>query len=125
MDTVFIDGLRLRLVIGVFEWERHIRQTVLLDLEAEADLRRAAQSDELRHTVDYKAIAQRLKEHAESRPFSLLETLAEEMATIVLQEFPAVMSVKVKLSKPYAVRYAQTVGVIIKRSGERVQDESS
>ena len=125
MDTVFIYGLRLRLVVGVFEWERHIKQTILLDLEVEADLRRAAQSDELRHTVDYKAIAQRLKQHAESGPFSLLETLAEEMAAIVLREFPAVASLKVKLSKPYAVRHAQTVGVIIERRRGPVENESS
>ena len=122
MDTVFIRGLRLRVVIGVFEWERRIKQTVMLDVEAATDIKEASQSDRLERAIDYKALAYRLKEFAESKSFALLETLAEQLAAIVLREHPAAVSVKITLDKPHAVRHAQTVGVAIERARESADD---
>lgn len=116
MDTVFIHGLRMQVLIGVFEWERHLRQLLLLDLEAKTDIKKATRSDRLEDTIDYKTMAHRLKTFAESESFGLLETLAEKMAAIVLEEYAAVSSVKIKLDKPYAVRNARTVGVVVERS---------
>lgn len=118
MDAVFIHGLCMRVVIGVFPWEQHIKQTVILDLQATTDIKKASQSDRLEDTVDYKTMAYRLKEFAASKPFALLESLAEQLATIVLQEYPSVVAVKITLNKPYAVRQARTVGLIIERVRE-------
>lgn len=123
MDTVFIQGLQLHVVIGVFQWEQHMKQTVILDVRAATDIRHASQSDRIEHTVDYKAMAYRLKEFAQSKPFALLETLGEQLAALVLQEFPSVAKVKIELNKPYAVRHARTVGVIIKRVRESAGDD--
>ena len=105
----------MRPVIGVFEWEKQLKQAVLLDVKVTSDIQQAASSGDLADTVDYKLMAQKLKTFAESRPFGLLETMAEEMAALVLSDFATVLTVTIKIDKPYAVRHAQTVGVIIER----------
>lgn len=117
MDTIFIEDLRVDTVIGVFDWERRIRQTVSIDLEMATDIRRAAETDALEYTLDYKAIAKRLTQFVGESRFQLVETLVEEVAAIVRQEF-GVSWVRVKLNKPGAVRGSRNVGVIIER-GER------
>ena len=114
MDRVFIENLTIETVIGIFDWERDIRQTVSLDLEMDFDIRQAAATDAIADTLDYKAVAKRLIRFVERSEFQLVETLAEKCAAIVLAEFP-VERLKLKLSKPGAVRGSSAVGVIIER----------
>jgi FolB domain-containing protein len=114
MDRVFIENLTVETVIGIFEWEREIRQAVSLDLEMEFDIRKAAASDSIEDTLDYKAVSKRLIHFIEQSEFQLVESLAEKCAAIVLDEFP-VGWLKLKLSKPGAVRGSSAVGVIIER----------
>ncbi len=113
-DIVFIEDLRIETVIGIFDWEREIRQTVSLDLEMTADIAHAAQYDTIEHTLNYKAVAKRLIAFVEASEFGLVETLAERCAEIVLNEFD-VGWVRLKLSKPGAVRGSKNVGVLIER----------
>ena len=115
MDRVFIEDLKVQTVIGIFDWEREIKQTVSLDLEMEFDIRKSAKSDAIEDTLDYKSVSKRLIHFVESSEFQLVEALAEHCANIVLSEFP-VTWVQLKLSKPGAVRGSSAVGVIIERS---------
>lgn len=117
MGIVFLRDLRVETIIGIFEWERTTRQVVAIDLEMAADIARAARSDSIDDALDYKAIAKRLIDFVSSSSFQLVETLAEEIARIVREEFD-VAWVKVTLSKPGAIRGARDVGVVIER-GER------
>lgn len=114
-DIVFIEDLRVQTVIGVFDWEREIRQTVSLDLEMAFDIRKAAASDDIADTLDYKAVSKRLIHFVEDSEFQLVESLAERCAAIVLDEFP-VNWLRLKLSKPGAVRGSSAVGVVIERA---------
>lgn len=114
MDTVFIEDLRIETVIGIYDWEREIRQTVALDVEMAFDNRVPAASDDIAHTLDYKAVSKRLISFVEMSSFGLVETLAERCAAIVRDEF-GVAWVRVKLSKPGAVTGARNVGVLIER----------
>ena len=114
MDRVFIENLTVETVIGIFDWEREIRQTVALDLEMVFDIRKAAASDRIEDTLDYKSVAKRLIRFVEQSEFQLVETLAERCAEIVLAEFP-VSWLRLRLSKPGAVRGSSAVGVIIER----------
>ena len=114
MDRVFIENLTIETVIGIFDWERDIKQAVSIDLEMDFDIRKAASTDSIADTLDYKAVAKRLIRFVEQSEFQLVETLAERCAAIVLNEFP-VERLKLKLSKPGAVRGSSAVGVIIER----------
>jgi len=114
MDIIFLNDLRVETVIGIFDWERKIRQTISIDLEMAADIRKAASTDAIENTLDYKAVAKRLISFVEESDFGLVETLAEETARIVVTEF-GVPWVKVTLHKPGAIRGAKDVGVIIER----------
>ena len=114
MDIVFIRGLKAKAVIGVFDWEKQIRQNLVLDLDLRADVAHAAASDTLEDAVDYKAISQRVVEFVEDSQYQLVESLAEAVARIVREEF-AVGWVRVRIAKPFAVRTAQEVGVVIER----------
>jgi 7,8-dihydroneopterin aldolase/epimerase/oxygenase len=118
MDTVFIRELRIDTVIGIYEWEREIRQTVVLDLEMDADIAKAAATDAIEDTLDYKAVSKRLIEFVRASEFQLVETLAERCATIVLEEFE-VPWVRLTLNKVGAVSAARDVGVIIERGSRR------
>lgn len=115
MDLIYVRNLRIECTIGVFEWERRVRQTVAIDLDLAADAARAAASDRLEDTVDYKAIAKRLVEYVGASEFQLVETLAQKVAEIVLGEF-AVPWVRVRINKKGALRQATDVGVVIERS---------
>jgi dihydroneopterin aldolase len=117
MDIVFIRDLRIDTVIGIYDWEREIRQTVVFDLEMGADIARAAQSDSIEDTLDYKAVSKRLVEFVRDSEFQLVETLAERCAALVLEEFQ-VPWVRLTLNKVGAVSAARDVGVIIER-GQR------
>ena len=114
MDIIYIHDLHIDTVIGVFDWERRVRQTVILDLDIAADIHNAAASDELADTLNYKALAKRLIDFVEHSEFNLVETLAERVAEVVLKEF-AVPWLRLRVNKQGAVRGARDVGVIIER----------
>lgn len=114
MDTIFIRELKIPAVVGIYDWERRIRQTVSLDLEMGADIRKAAASDRIDDALDYKAVAKRLAEFVGGSDFQLVETMAEAVAALVLKEFK-VPWVRLTVNKPGAVRGSKTVGVTIER----------
>jgi len=114
MDLIYIRDLKIDCVIGVYEWERRVKQTVILDLDLGADIRRAAQTDHIDDTVNYKAVAKRLMAYIGASEFQLVETLAERVAEILLQEFNLPW-VRVRVNKKGALRGATDVGVIIER----------
>jgi dihydroneopterin aldolase len=115
MDRVFIESLEIETVIGIYDWERKIRQPLLFDIEMEFDNRVPAASDAIVDTLDYKAVSKRLIAFVSASEFGLVETLAERCAELILAEFP-VVALRLRLSKPGAVRGAKAVGVIIERS---------
>lgn len=117
MDIIFIRELRVDTVIGIYDWERRIRQTVSLDLELGADIRQAASSDQIDDTLSYKDVAKRVAEFVAGSEFLLLEALAEGVAERIMAEF-AVPWLRLRVSKPGAVTGARDVGVMIER-GER------
>ncbi len=117
MDIVYLNELKIETIIGIFAWERQVKQTVVLDLEMATDIRRAASSDSIEDTLDYKAVAKRVIELVEQGDYQLVETLAEKITEVVLNEFP-VPWLRLKLNKRGAVRGARDVGVLIER-GER------
>jgi dihydroneopterin aldolase len=86
-DTVFIEGLTIETVIGIYDWEREIRQRVILDVEMKTDIRLAAQHEEIDHTLNYKSVCDRLIEFIEASEFLLVETMAEEIAQLIMSEF--------------------------------------
>ena len=114
-DHVFIEGLEIEALIGIYDWERRIRQTLVFDIEMAFDNRKPAATDAIEDTLDYKAVSKRLIAFVSASDFGLVETLAERCAALILDEF-AVAHVKLKLSKPGAVRGARAVGVRIERS---------
>ncbi|MCF7976446.1 MAG: dihydroneopterin aldolase [Chromatiaceae bacterium] len=114
MDIVFIKGLRIETVIGIYDWEKAIRQPVVLDIEMGTDVRRGAISDKIEDALDYKAVSKRLKQFVGESRFELVETLAERCAAIILEEF-SVPWVRLSLNKIGAVTDAEGVGVIIER----------
>lgn len=114
MDIIYLNDLKIDTVIGIYDWERRITQTVSFDLEMATDIRKAAASDSIEDTLDYKAVAKRLIAFVSESKFQLVETLAEEVANIILNEFK-VPWVRVRLNKKGAVRYAGDVGIIIER----------
>lgn len=114
MDKVFIKGLKADAVIGVYDWEREIRQSLLLDLELGTDMKPAAETDDLVHTLDYASISNRLIEFIQMSEFKLIETLAERLASLLMEEF-SIPWLTLRLYKPGAVAEADTVGVAIER----------
>ena len=123
MDIVYLRDLRIPTVIGVFEWERRVRQTAALDLDMAADVARAARSDALIDALDYKAVAKQIIAFVGESRFQLVETLAEQVAQLVLTEFE-VSWVRVRINKTGAVRGARDVGVIIERGRRTGPPES-
>jgi dihydroneopterin aldolase len=114
VDTVFIRELRVETVIGVYDWERSVRQALLIDLELACDTRRAAGSDRVEEALDYAAVSARVVAFTEQSAFGLIETLAEQLAALVMREF-AVPWLRLRLCKPGAVPRARDVGVLIER----------
>ena len=114
-DVVFIEGLTIETLIGIYDWERRIRQALVFDIEMAFDNRKPAATDAIEDTLNYKAVSKRLIEYVSASDFGLVETLAERCAALILDEF-GVSNVKLKLSKPGAVRGARAVGVRIERS---------
>lgn len=113
-DTIFLHDMRVETVVGIWEWERRIRQTVSIDLEMGGDIRRAAAADHIEATLNYKAVAKRVQQFAGQSSYQLVETLAQKIAELVLDEFD-VPWIRVRVSKPGAIRGARDVGVCIRR----------
>ena len=118
MDIVFLRGLRIETVIGIYDWEKQIKQPVILDLEMSTDVAKAAATDRIDDALDYKAVSKRLKQFVSESRFELVETLAERCAGILVEEF-GVSWVRLSLNKVGAVSDAVDVGVVIER-GERI-----
>jgi dihydroneopterin aldolase len=114
MDKIFLDELKVDTIIGIWEWERRIRQTVVIDLEMSADIARAAATDDVADTLNYKSVAKRIQSFVAESSFQLVETLAERIAAIIRDEFD-VAWVKVRVNKPGAIRGSKAVGVSIER----------
>ena len=114
-DTIFLHELKVETIIGIWDWERKIRQTVSIDLEMGADIRRAAETDSIEDTLNYKAVAKRVQQFVADSEFQLVETMAERIAELVLKEFE-IPWIQVRVSKPGAIRGAKDVGVLIHRS---------
>ena len=114
-DIVFLTDLRVDTVIGIYDWERRIRQTVVIDIEMATDVAKAAQHDRIDDAVNYKAVAKRLIGFVQQSEFQLVETLAERIAQLVLEEFD-VPWLRLRVNKQGAVRGARDVGVLIERS---------
>ena len=120
MDIVFIEDLKVDTVIGIYDWERQIRQTISIDLEMAHDIRPAAEEDTIDQCLDYKSVAKRIISFVEESEFQLVETLAEKVAQIIQDEF-SVPWLRLKLSKPGAVRGSKNVGVLIERGEKAAQ----
>ena len=114
MDKIFVHALKTEAIVGIFDWERQVKQTVLIDLEFSADIRKAALSDSIDDTLNYKGVAKRVLSFVEASAFHLVESLAEHVAMLLLAEF-GVEWVRISLSKPGALRNSRDVGVILER----------
>ncbi len=114
MDTIFLRDLRIKTIVGIWEWERRMPQVVSIDLDMGTDIQRAARSDQINDTLDYKAVTRRVKALVAGSSFNLIETMAEQIATLIVDEF-AVPWVRVAVHKPWAIRGSRDVGVVIER----------
>jgi len=117
-DIIYLRDLRIDTIIGIYDWERRIKQTIVLDIEMATDIKQAALSDNIEDTLNYKAVAKRLISFVEESNFQLVETLAEEVARIITDEF-TVPWLRLQVNKQGAVRGARDVGVIIERGNTR------
>lgn len=117
MDIIFLGGLQIETIIGIYDWERETKQTVILDIEMAYDIQKAAETDDIQHTLDYKSVSKRIIAFVEGSSFFLVEKLTVEIANIIRNEFN-VPWVKVTLNKKGAIRGASDVGIVIER-GEK------
>ncbi len=114
-DRIFLHGLAVECIIGFIEWERRIKQTIVLDVEMPVDCARAAASDDVADTLDYKKVAKRLIAFVEASEFKLVETLAHRTALLILEEF-GLEWVRLSINKPGAIRGSKDVGVAVLRT---------
>jgi dihydroneopterin aldolase len=114
-DRIFLHGLTTDCIIGFIDWERRVKQTVVLDIELPVDCRHAALTDEVADTLDYKRVAKRVLAFIEASEFKLVETLAHRLALLILAEF-GLEWVRISLNKPGAIRNSRDVGVVIERT---------
>jgi dihydroneopterin aldolase len=117
MDKVYISELEIEAIIGIYEWEREKKQTISIDVEMGWDNRPASAGDDISKALDYKSVAKRIIGFVESSEFLLVETLAEEIAGIVITEF-LVPWLRLRVSKPGAVTGSKDVGVVIERTAK-------
>lgn len=117
MDLLFIRELKVETIIGVFDWEKNNRQTLIIDVDMAVDIRKAVETDNLQDTVDYKAVADRLTDYMENNHFNLVESLAEGLATVLQTEF-GIRWLRLRIAKPGPLDNARDVGVLIER-GEK------
>ncbi len=113
-DTIVIEQLQADTLIGVYDWEQTVKQTVLIDMELRYDMRKAAHDDDLTAAVDYKTLCDRVVEHTEAARLQLIEALAEQLANLCLSEF-AIESCRISVHKPAAIAAARDVIVSIER----------
>jgi len=114
-DRIFLRGLEIDCIIGFIEWERRTKQTVVVDVEMPVDCARAAESDDVANTLDYKRVAKRLIAFVSASEFKLVETLAHRAALLILEEFN-VEWVRLSVNKPGAIRHSKDVGVAVLRT---------
>ena len=115
MDKIILTDLRIDAVIGIWDWEKRNPQIITIDLEMLTDIKKASQSDSIKDALDYKAVSKRVKQFIQESQFNLIETLAENVAKIILEEFD-VQWLKLKISKPFAIRDSKDIGVCIERT---------
>ncbi len=120
MDIIFLGGLQIETIIGIYDWERTTKQTVILDIEMAFDIRQAAATDDIQHTLDYKSVSKRIISFVENSQYFLVEKLIEEIASLIRTEFN-VPWVKITLNKKGAIRGASDVGIIIERGSKVCQ----
>ena len=113
-DTIFLQDLKVEAIVGIWDWERKIRQTVSIDIEMAADVAKAAETDNIEGTLNYKAVAKRVQQFVGDSEYQLVETLAEKIAETILTEFD-IAWIQLLVSKPGAIRNAKNVGVVIRR----------
>jgi 7,8-dihydroneopterin aldolase/epimerase/oxygenase len=114
-DRIFLRGLTAECIIGFIDWERRVKQTVVIDLELPVDCRNASVTDEVADTIDYKKVAKRVLAFVEASEFKLVETVAQTLALLILEEF-GIEWVRLSVNKPGAIRNSRDVGVTIERS---------
>lgn len=113
-DTIFLQDLKVETIVGIWDWERRIRQTISIDIEMAADVAKAAETDNIEGTLNYKAVAKRVQQFVADSEYQLVETLAEKIAETVLAEFD-IPWIQLRVCKPGAIRNAKNVGVTIRR----------
>lgn len=123
-DKIFLEALEVPCIIGIFDWERKVKQKLLLDLEMPVDVRKAARSDSIDATLDYKGIAKRCIDFVSKSRYFLIETLAEDLAQLLLKEFK-LPHIKVRVSKPGAIRGSKNVGIEISRKARKARRKKS
>ncbi len=114
MDIIFLGQLEADAIIGIYDWERETRQTIVLDIEMAFDIKKAAETDDIQHTLDYKAVTERVVAFVEQSSYFLVETLIEKIAELILSEFNTPW-VRIVLNKRGAITRAKDVGIIIER----------
>jgi len=114
-DRIFLRGLQIECIVGFIEWERRIKQTVVIDIELPTDCARAAETDDVTNTVDYKRVAKRIIAFVETSEFKLVETMAHRVAMVIIEEFQLAW-VRLSVNKPGAIRGSRDVGVSIERT---------
>jgi 7,8-dihydroneopterin aldolase/epimerase/oxygenase len=114
-DTIFLRGLEIECIIGFIDWERRVKQTVVIDLELPVDCRNASIRDEVEDTLDYKKVAKRVIAFVEASEYKLVETLAHRLALLLLEEF-GIAWVRLSVNKPGAIRGSKDVGMRIERT---------
>lgn len=114
MDKIFLTALNVECIVGIYDWERRVKQTVIIDVEMAADIRRAAATDSIEDTIDYKRVTKRLLQFVGESQYQLVETLTEQIGRVIVTEF-GVSWVRVRLNKRGAIRGARDVGIEIER----------
>jgi dihydroneopterin aldolase len=120
MDKIFIHALKTEAIIGIFDWERQVKQTVIVDIEISADIAKAALSDSIDDTLNYKRVAKHVLAFVEESKFHLVETLAQHIAMLILEDF-GIAWVRLSLSKPGAIRNSRDVGVMLERDRDDLE----
>ena len=115
MDKIFLNDLKIETIIGIYDWERETLQTLGFDLEMDWDIRKAATSDDINDTLDYGAIAETIVAFVEASRYQLIETLAEDLCTLLLNKYP-IPKLKLTLSKPVALHGNNLAKIVVERS---------
>ena len=115
-DKILIRGLKAPTIIGVWDWERQVRQELLIDLDLYMDTSKAAEADDFELAVSYAAVSELVLSHCAESSFQLIEALAAYLANAVFENFQSVEELRIAIKKPGAVPEADYVGIEIRRS---------